>query len=146
MLKCSIHYFGLIKSISAAGSVSWSRSDTSRPVHFVRPSQGFSPHRSAEQTALMRTQIPSCYIDLQTEHWRGEINAACTLPLPTGPLETGIKRAEGSAYGPCSRGKGLITITFCVSLITSLFPLTGPLHLQGRSYNCFSQPSCPYNV
>lgn len=89
----------------------------------AKPSWGFSLHRSTEQTALMRTQIPSFCIDLQNRCiGEGKSMTAERPPStrwPAGDLNKKSWRA--SACRPSSEGKGLITILYAVPLITSVF-------------------------
>lgn len=85
------------------------------PRHQPKRVGGLGPYRSAEQTALMRTQIPSCCIDLQNhcikggwgDQWRPD-----SLP----PLGWGA----GDLNEECGGGV-LISILYSVPIITSVF-------------------------
>lgn len=106
-----------------------------------RLSQGFSLHWSTEQTALMRTQIPSCCIDLQNRcigEGKSMIPECPAFTVwPTGDLD---ERAGGLlTVGPCSRGRGLIIILYPLPLITSVSLLPDSDLLQGRSYTYFNK-------
>lgn len=112
----------------------------------ANPSWGFRLHWSAEQTALMRTQIPSCCIDLQN-HCIGEgksMAAKCppSTDWPTGDLN---KIARGLLTVGPSDGRGKrphYHFLFCASNYLNVFFSPDSELLQGRSYTYSNKADC----
>lgn len=115
----------------------------------AKPSWGFSLHRSAEQTALMRTQIPSCCIDLQNRCiGEGKSMMAERPPCtgwPTGDLNK--KNWRDSDCRTLQQGKRPhYHSVCCASNYLSVFLSLDSEILQGRSYTCFNKADCSYNL
>lgn len=105
----------------------------------AEPSWGFSLHRSAEQTALMRTQIPSCCIDLQNRCiGEGKSMRAKRPPStgwPTGDLDKKNWRTSDCWTLQWGKRPHYHSVS-CASNYLSVFLSPDSEHLQGRSYSC----------
>lgn len=102
----------------------------------------FSLHWSAVQTALMRTQIPSCCIDLQNRCIG--LKSIMANPLTPGQFVEDLVRKNWMASDcwTLQRGKRPHYHSgSCAPHYFSVFLSPDSELLQGRSYTCFNSPS-----
>lgn len=114
----------------------------------AKPSWGFSLHRSTEQTALMRTQIPSCCIDLQNR-CIGEGKSMTAERPPSTRWPAGDLNKKSWRASACRTQQGKrphYHSVCCASNYLSVFLSPDSELLQGRSYTCFNKADCTYNL